>query len=161
MARYIDTGVRQGSHQSSALRLCRPPPFLLRFKGGRYIPLPAPCSLRLRQETFGMQKPNPRSQHHEHRHHHQHPQQRQATPKTAKEVISAPTCRASSISLGRTFGCTYLLSQRNESVSQLQLGNILESARWRAVTHCYTSPESINAGFCASVDTRDGQLVAV
>jgi hypothetical protein len=36
-----------------------------------------------------MQKPNPRSQHHEHRHHHQHPQQRQATPKTAKEVIAA------------------------------------------------------------------------
>jgi hypothetical protein len=40
-------------------------------------------------------------------------------------------------------------------------GNILAIARQRAVTYCYTSPESINTGFFASFDTRDGRLVAV
>ena len=35
-------------------------------------------------------------------------------------------------------------------------GNILQIARQRAVTYCYTSLESINMRVCASLDTHDG-----
>ncbi len=40
-------------------------------------------------------------------------------------------------------------------------GNILQIARQRAVTYCYTSLESMNIGGCASLETRDGRHVAV
>jgi hypothetical protein len=40
-------------------------------------------------------------------------------------------------------------------------GNILEIARQRAVTYCYTSLDSMNIGGCASLETRDGRHVAV
>jgi hypothetical protein len=35
-------------------------------------------------------------------------------------------------------------------------GNILEIARQKAVTYCYTSLASVNIGVCALLDTRDG-----
>ncbi len=35
-------------------------------------------------------------------------------------------------------------------------GNVLEIARQRAVTWCYTSLESVNMRVCASQDTHDG-----
>ena len=40
-------------------------------------------------------------------------------------------------------------------------GNILQIARQRAVTYCYTSLESMNIGGCASLETRYGRHVAV
>jgi hypothetical protein len=40
-------------------------------------------------------------------------------------------------------------------------GNVLEIARKRAVTYCYTSLESMNIGGCASLETRDGRHGAV
>jgi cytoskeletal protein CcmA (bactofilin family) len=40
-------------------------------------------------------------------------------------------------------------------------GNILEIARQRAVTYCYTSLESMNIRGCASLETRYGRHVAV
>jgi hypothetical protein len=40
-------------------------------------------------------------------------------------------------------------------------GNILEIARQRAVTYCFTSLESMNIRGCASLETQDGRLVAV
>ena len=40
-------------------------------------------------------------------------------------------------------------------------GNVLEIARQRAVTYCFTSLESMNIGDCASLETRDGRLVAL
>ena len=39
-------------------------------------------------------------------------------------------------------------------------GNVLEIARQRAVTYCFTSLESMNIGGCALMETRDGRLVA-
>ena len=38
-------------------------------------------------------------------------------------------------------------------------GNILEIARQRAVTYCYTSLESMNTKICAYIETQDGRLV--
>ncbi len=40
-------------------------------------------------------------------------------------------------------------------------GNILQIARQRAVTYCFTSLGSMNICGCASLRTRDGRLVAV
>jgi hypothetical protein len=43
----------------------------------------------------------------------------------------------------------------------LSFGNIMLIARQRAVTYCFTSLESMNIGGWASLETRDGRLVAV
>jgi hypothetical protein len=40
-------------------------------------------------------------------------------------------------------------------------GNILAIARQKAETYCFTSLESINIDGCASLETRDGRLVAI
>jgi hypothetical protein len=85
------------------------------------------------------------------------PQQRQ----TAKDIIAA---NVKSLIEQLEAGHSDALTAYLDAISRFHnysLGNILEIARQRAVTYCYTSLESMNIGGCASLETRDGRHVAV
>ena len=81
------------------------------------------------------------------------PQQRQ----TAKDIIAANVkSLIEQLEAGHSNALTAYLDAMSYS-----FGNILEIARQRAVTYCYTSLESMNIGGCASLETRYGRHVAV
>ena len=80
------------------------------------------------------------------------PQQRQ----TAKDIIAA---NVKSLIEQLEAGHSDALTAYLDAISRFHnysLGNILEIARQRAVTYCYTSLESMNIGGCASLETRCG-----
>ena len=80
------------------------------------------------------------------------PQQKQ----TAKEVIAANVqALIEQLEQGHSEGLTAYLTAMGR-FHNYSFGNILEIARQRAVTYCYTSLESINMRVCASLDTHDG-----
>ena len=80
------------------------------------------------------------------------PQQKQ----TAKEVIAANVqALIEQLEQGHSEGLTAYLDAMSR-FHNYSFGNVLEIARQRAVTYCYTSLESINMRVCASLDTHDG-----
>jgi|GEM_PF-6444073 hypothetical protein len=85
------------------------------------------------------------------------PQQRQ----TAKEIIAA---NVKELIAQLEAGHSNALTAYFDAMSRFHnysFGNVLEIARQRAVTYCYTSLESMNIGGCASLETRYGRHVAV
>src|ERR1022692_4654615 len=85
------------------------------------------------------------------------PQQKQ----TAKEAIAANVqALIEQLEQGHSEGLTAYLTAMGR-FHNYSFGNILEIARQRAVTYCFTSLESMNIRGCASLETRDGRLVAV
>jgi len=88
-------------------------------------------------------------------------EQRQQQRQTAKEVIAANVQHLiEQLEQGHSETLTAYLTAMSR-FHNYSFGNILEIARQRAVTYCYTSLESINTGVRASCDARDGWLVAV
>ena len=82
-------------------------------------------------------------------------------PNTKQELIAANIkLLTEQLEAGKSDALTNYLTAMSR-FHNYSFGNVLEIARQRAVTYCYTSPESINTGFFASFDTRDGRLVAV
>jgi hypothetical protein len=80
------------------------------------------------------------------------PQQRQ----TAKEMIAANVKELiAQLETGRSDALTAYLDAMSR-FHNYSFGNVLEIARQRAVTYCFTSLESINMRVCASLDTHDG-----
>ena len=80
------------------------------------------------------------------------PQQKQ----TAKEVSAANVqALIEQLEQGHSEGLTAYLTAMGR-FHNYSFGNIVEIARQRAVTYCYTSLESINMRVCASLDTHDG-----
>jgi hypothetical protein len=85
----------------------------------------------------------------------------QRQPKTAKEVIAANVqSLIEQLEAGHSDALTAYLNAMGR-FHNYRFGNILEIARQKAVTYCYTSPESIKTGVCASLETQDGMIVAV
>ena len=75
---------------------------------------------------------------------------------TAKELIAANVqALIDQLEQGHSEGLTAYLTAMGR-FHNYSFGNILEIARQRAVTYCYTSLESINMRVCASLDTHDG-----
>jgi hypothetical protein len=82
-------------------------------------------------------------------------------PETSKEVIAANVkLLIEQLEAGHSEGLTAYLSAMGK-FHNYSFGNILEIARQRAVTYCYTSLESMNIGGCASLETRYGRHAAV
>ena len=80
------------------------------------------------------------------------PQQRQ----TAKDIIAANVkSLIEQLEAGHSDALTAYLDAMSR-FHNYSFGNILQIARQRAVTYCYTSLESINMRVCASLDTHDG-----
>ena len=80
------------------------------------------------------------------------PQQRQ----TAKDIIAANVkSLIEQLEAGHSDALTAYLDAMSR-FHNYSFGNVLEIARQRAVTYCYTSLESINMRVCASLDTHDG-----
>jgi hypothetical protein len=80
---------------------------------------------------------------------------------TAKEVIAANVkLLIEQLEAGHSEGLTTYLTAMGR-FHNYSFGNILEIARQRAVTYCYTSLESMNIGGCASLESRYGRHVAV
>jgi hypothetical protein len=80
---------------------------------------------------------------------------------TAKEVIAANVqALIEQLRQGHSEALTAYLTAMGR-FHNYSFGNILEIARQRAVTYCYTSLESMNIGGCASLETRYGRHVAV
>src|ERR1700723_4443493 len=85
----------------------------------------------------------------------------QQSPKTAKEVIAANVqSLIEQIEAGHSDALTAYLNAMSR-FHNYSFGNILEIARQRAVTYCYTSLESMNIGGCASLETRHGRHLGV
>ena len=75
---------------------------------------------------------------------------------TAKEVIAANVqALIEQLEQGHSEALTNYLTAMGR-FHNYSFGNILEIARQRAVTYCYTSLESMNIGGCASLETRCG-----
>ena len=88
------------------------------------------------------------------------PQQPQQ-PQTAKEVIAANVqTLIQQLEAGHSDALTAYLNAMSR-FHNYSFGNILEIARQRAVTYCFTSLESIMIGVCASLEPRDGRLVVL
>ena len=80
---------------------------------------------------------------------------------TAKEVIAANVqALIDQLEQGHSEGLTAYLTAMGR-FHNYSFGNILEIARQKAVTYCFTSLESMNIGPCAPLETRDGRPVAV
>ena len=89
------------------------------------------------------------------------PQQKQQQRQTAKEIIAANVkCLIEQLEAGHSDALTAYLDAMSR-FRNYSFGNVLEIARQRAVTFCYTSLESMNIGGCASLETRYGRHVAV
>ena len=89
------------------------------------------------------------------------PQQKQQQRQTAKEIIAANVkCLIEQLEAGHSDALTAYLDAMSR-FRNYSFGNVLEIARQRAVTFCYTSLESMNIGGCASLEARDGRHVAV
>jgi hypothetical protein len=83
------------------------------------------------------------------------PQQPQQPP-TAREIVAANVKELiAQLEAGRSHALTAYLDAMSR-FHNYSFGNVLEIARQRAVTYCYTSLESINMRVCASLDTHDG-----
>ncbi len=88
-------------------------------------------------------------------------EQGQQQRQTAKEVIAANVQHLiEQLEQGKSEALTAYLTAMSR-FHNYSFGNILEIARQRAVTYCFTSLESINIRGCAPLETRDGRLVAV
>jgi len=86
-------------------------------------------------------------------------EQKQQQRQTAKEVIAANVQHLiQQLEQGHSETLTAYLTAMSR-FHNYSFGNILEIARQKAVTYCYTSLELINTGVCASFDTRDGRLM--
>jgi hypothetical protein len=82
-------------------------------------------------------------------------------PQTAKEVIAANVQNLiEQLEAGHSEALTAYLTAMGR-FHHYSFGNILEIARQRAATYCFTSLESMNIGCCASYETRDGKLMTV
>ena len=80
---------------------------------------------------------------------------------TAKEVIAANIqALIEQLEQGHSEALAAYLTAMGRFHSY-SFGNILEIARQRAVTYCFTALESMNIRGCASLETRDGRLMAV
>src|SRR6267154_2434068 len=72
-------------------------------------------------------------------------------PQTSKEVIAANVkLLIEQLEAGHSEGLTAYLTAMGR-FHNYSFGNILEIARQRAVTYCYTSPELINIGVLRAV----------
>jgi hypothetical protein len=81
-------------------------------------------------------------------------------PRTAKEVIAANVqALIQQLEAGHSDALTAYLNAMSR-FHNYSLGNILEIARQKPVTYCFTSLESMKRGDCAPLETRDGTLVA-
>jgi hypothetical protein len=88
-------------------------------------------------------------------------EQQQRQRQTAKEVIAANVQHLiEQLEQGKCEALTAYLTAMSR-FHNYSFGNILEIARQRAVTYCFTSLESMNIGGCASMETQDRRLVAV
>jgi hypothetical protein len=80
---------------------------------------------------------------------------------TAKDVIAANVqALIEQLEQGHSEALTAYLTAMGR-FHDYSFDKILEIARQKAVTYCYTSLESINIGGCALLETRDGRVVAV
>jgi hypothetical protein len=82
-------------------------------------------------------------------------------PATKQELIVANIrLLIEQLQAGKSEALTHYLTAMSR-FHNYSFGNVLEIARQRAVTYCFTSLESMNMGRCASMETRDGRLVVV